>query len=53
MKNILNDLINKRRDKMKEYNDTPSYSWKKKLYRIELQLLDGRIKRERLKRQYQ
>ena len=53
MKDNLNELISKRQYKMKEYNHTPSYSWKKKLKLIELQIIDGRIKRERLKRQYQ
>lgn len=42
------ELQKKRRIKLKEYNDTLSSSWKKKLKRIELQIIDGQINRERL-----
>ena len=49
----LKELNNKRGIKFKEYNDTPATSWKKKLRRLELDIIDGRIRRERLKRQYQ
>ena len=52
MSNKLIDLQNKRRIKLKEYNGTNSNSWKKRLKRIELQIIDGQINRERLKEQY-
>ena len=53
MNNNLNQLIAKRNLKAKEYNDTPSYSWKKKLYKLELDILNGKIKILRLRKQYQ
>ena len=46
------ELQIKRRNKQKIYNDAPMTSWKKRLYRYELELIDGRIKIERLKKQY-
>ena len=52
MKDKLMDLQNNYRKKMKIYNDTASNSWKKQLHRYELELINGRIKIERLKRQY-
>ena len=53
MNKKLIDLQNKRRIKLKEYNDTLTSSWKKRLRRIELQIIDGQINRERLKHQHQ
>jgi len=52
MNKKLNDLLNKRRVKLKEYNGTSSNSWKKKLKRIELQIIDSQINRERLIQQF-
>jgi hypothetical protein len=52
MSNRIIQLQNKRRIKVKEYNDTLTSSWKKKLKRIELQIIDSQISRERLKHQY-
>jgi hypothetical protein len=53
MKDKLIELQGKRRDKFKIYNDTQSSSWKKNLYRYQLDVIDSRIKIERLKRQNQ
>ncbi len=53
MNKKLIELQNKRRIKLKEYNDTLTGSWKKRLKRIELQIIDGQINRERLKQQHQ
>ena len=52
MKDKIFLLQDKRRKKMKVYNDTPGDSWKKQLHRIEIQIMDSRIKLEQLKRQY-
>lgn len=52
MRSKLIVLINKRRAKLKEYNNTSTNSWKKRLKRIELQIIDGQINIERLKQQY-
>jgi hypothetical protein len=52
MKDKLLELQARRRNKMKIYNDTASNSWKKQLYRLELALIDNKIKLEQLKRQY-
>lgn len=52
MNKKLIDLLNKRRIKLKEYNNTGSNSWKKKLKRIELQIIDSQINRERLIQQF-
>lgn len=52
MKDAISELINRKRKKMMVYNKTPSNSWKKQLYRIELQILDNRIRLEQLKKQY-
>jgi len=52
MKDRLTELEEIKRQKRKVYTNTPFDSWKKKLYRYELELIDGRIKIERLKRQY-
>jgi hypothetical protein len=51
--NKLKKLNNKRRLKLMDYNSTPSNSWKKKLKLYELNIIDGQIKIERLKLQYQ
>lgn len=48
----LQRLQAKRVVKLKEYNDTLTSSWKKKLKRIELQIIDGQINRERLKQRH-
>jgi hypothetical protein len=53
MRNKLIELQKKRRIKLKEYNSTLTNSWKKRLKRIELQIIDGQINRERLIQQYQ
>lgn len=53
MNKKLIELQKKRRIKLKEYNDTLSNSWKKRLKRIELQIIDSQINRERLKHLYQ
>jgi len=46
-------LQNKRIIKLKEYNATSTNSWKKRLRRLELQILDSQINREKLIRQFQ
>jgi uncharacterized protein (UPF0218 family) len=53
MNKKLIELQKRRRIKLKEYNDTLTSSWKKKLKRIELQIIDGQINREQLKEQHQ
>ena len=53
MKDKLSELRELRSKKLKVYNKTPSYSWKKKLVKIEIEMVDNRIKMEILKRQYQ
>jgi len=53
MKDKINQLLIKRQYKNKEYNATPSNSWKRRLRLLELQMIDNQIKIERLKRQYQ
>ena len=53
MKDRLLQLQAIKRNKMTIYNATSSYSWKKKLHRLELDLIESKIKIERLKRQYQ
>jgi len=52
MKDPLIELQERRRIKQRNYNSTPSYSWKKKLYKIELDIIDNKIKLEQLKKQY-
>jgi isocitrate lyase len=52
MKDKLTELREKKIKKLRDYNNTPSYSWKKKLYKIELEIIDNRIKIEILKKQY-
>lgn len=52
MKDKLTELRERRTKKLKAYNGTPSYSWKKKLYKIELEIIENKIKIEILKRQY-
>ncbi|MBB3056818.1 hypothetical protein FHS11_003244 [Mucilaginibacter gotjawali] len=52
MSNKLTILQQKRLIKLKEYNDTLTSSWKKKLKRIELQILDAQINRIRILNQY-
>ena len=49
----LNQLLIKRQYKVREYNSIPSSSWRKRLKKLEIELIDGNIKIERLKRQYQ
>ena len=49
----LSILQDQRKEKLKEYNKTPITSWKKKLHRLELGIIDGKIKIEKLKKQYQ
>jgi hypothetical protein len=53
MNNKVSQLQKKRSIKVKEYNKTLTSSWKKKLKRIELQIIDGQINRERLKQQFE
>ena len=50
--NKLNALNNKRRSKYTEYVKTSSISWKKKLRKYELEILDGKIKIEKLRQQF-
>ncbi len=52
MKDAISELINRKKKKMITYNKNPCNSWKKQLYRIELQILDNRIRFEQLKKQY-
>lgn len=52
MKDKLIELQERRRNKIREYNITPSYSWKKKLHKIELDIIENKIKLEQLKKQY-
>ncbi len=52
MNKKLIELQKKRRIKLDEYNNTSSNSWKKKLKRIELQLIDFQINREKLIQQF-
>ena len=52
MKDRITALQELRRNKQKKYNQTPSYSWKKKLIKIELDIVDSKIKMELLKKQY-
>ena len=52
MKDKLTELQEIRRRKFSEYNKTPSYSWKKKLNKMALDIIDIKIKMEQLKRQY-
>ena len=52
MKDRITALQELRRNKLRKYNQTPSYSWKKKLIKIELDILENRIKLELLKKQY-
>jgi len=53
MKDRLTQLQEIKRNKTTIYNSTPSNSWKKQLRRFEIELIDGKIKIEKLKRQYQ
>lgn len=52
MKDKISELQAIRKIKYKSYTDTPAYSWKKKLYKIEIEIIDGKLKRERLRRQF-
>lgn len=52
MKDKLMELRERKTKKLRDYNHTPSYSWKKKLYKIELEIIDNKIKIEILKKQY-
>jgi hypothetical protein len=52
MSNRLRELIDKRVIKLKEYNNTATTSWKKKLRRLELLTIENNIRIERLKRQF-
>ena len=52
MNKKLIELQNKRAIKLKEYNDTLTSSWKKRLRRIELQIIESQINRERLIQQH-
>ena len=47
------ELISKRRDKLIDYVNTDSKSWKKKLKKLELDQIDVKIKIERLKLQFE
>jgi hypothetical protein len=49
----LTKLTIKLRDKLIDYNKTDSNSWKKKLKKLELDQIDGAIKIEKLKLQYE
>ena len=52
MKDRLTELQETRRRKSNDYNKIPSYSWKKKLYKMALDIIDIQIKMEQLRRQY-
>lgn len=49
----LSILQDQRKDKLKEYYKTPINSWKRKLHKLELEIIDGKIKIAKLKKQYQ
>jgi hypothetical protein len=51
--NKLKDLNDKKRLKLIDYTKTPAKSWKKKLKRYELNVLDLKIKIEMLKQQFE
>lgn len=51
MSDKLRELESKRRDKLLDYNQTDSKSWKKKLKKLELEQIEGKIKIEKLKLQ--
>jgi hypothetical protein len=53
MKDKLTELKNKRAIKLKEYNGTSYESWRKKLYRLQLQAINTNIQIEQLKRKFQ
>lgn len=53
MSDKLTELTIKRRDKLIDYNKTDSKSWKKKLKKLELDQIDGKIKIEKLKLQFE
>jgi methionine synthase II (cobalamin-independent) len=53
MENKLMELREKRKQKYRDYLKEKTTSWKKKLRKIELDIIDGRIKREKLLRQFQ
>ncbi len=53
MENKIQDLLKKRRDKLKEYNTTDSKSWKKRLKKLELDIIEIKVKIEKLRKQYE
>ena len=48
-----NELSDVRRKKYAEYTKIPQNSWKKRLKKYELDIIDIRIKMENLKRQFE
>jgi len=52
MKDRLLQLQAIKRIKAKMYYDTPSNSWKKQLHKFEMDIMDIKIKIERLKQQH-
>jgi len=52
MNERLKELESKRQKKIKVYNATPSNSWKRKLIKMEIEIIEGRIKIEKLKQQF-
>lgn len=50
--NKIDDLQKKRIKKYQEYQETESTSWKKKARQIELEIMDLKIKLEKLKSRY-
>ena len=49
----LTELQKKKRIKEKLYNDTPANSWRKRKYRLELDIINSRIQLETLNQHYQ
>jgi len=50
--NKVDELQKQRQKKYQEYQETESISWKKKARQIELDILDLKIKYEKLKSKY-
>jgi hypothetical protein len=49
---IIEELQKKRQKKYQEYQDTDPTSWKKQAKKLELEILDIKIKYEKLKSRY-
>jgi len=52
MKDRITELQKRKRDKLKAYNGISANSWKKKLYRLQLDIIEKQIQIERLRRQF-